>query len=256
MEMNIVQMIAEVNRLVDRTKSARFDEQLKILPAIDLAIRQKFNDGCKDFQKNQVIRDYMSQLIVHRLAIVPVNINEIPYPDDYVHEVAFSILVDGKELSCRSATYNEINSLDWNAFTKPNDQLGLEQSYKIEANRRQYVSFEGTAFTNSFLSYIRNYKTPAKGTTQIVAGPTVLTIGLTYYVNLGTVTHNIVTYNTGDTFIAVSTVMTGVGNVLLIQNSEIGSSQHEAICQIAASDLLQNIEKFTNSQFKTQESKN
>ncbi len=255
--MNIVKQIEEVRRLCERVKSARFDAQRYVIPAINLATQKWHDDGCDYFQQNQEIRDYMAPLVIHRLALTPLNTNEITYPADYSREVAFAIVVDGKEMNCPSTSYNSINNMQRNSFTRVNGKWpALEQGYKIEGNGKQYVTFPGTNFTTSYLSYIRQFIPAAKSDTLITAGPTVLTAGVMYYVNATTVTHNAIVYAVGATFVAANTTFTGTGNVFSIQNCEIGADEHEGICQYAAADLLQNIEKFTNAQFKERESKN
>ena len=259
--MNVVEMHNRLEFYLDKVKSPRFKTDIHYDQALNIAMNDVINDRYDNikvrkryaFEIVQRIKDELAPLIVTDLPLVPV-LTALTYPANYLHELGLRITIDGIDVPSRAITYNERNVIDKNAFTDATSDEVMHFSTSVGVN----VEFPVTsAFTAARLSYIRIPKTIFRGTTLIVAGPAVLVVGATYFVNLGPVTATtslgVQTFNTGDTFIPTTTALIGVGNVIEIQNCELHFSVHEEVTKIAANHIEKSVEDFNKAAAVQQE---
>jgi len=238
--MNIVQMYFNASILNDRESSARFlDEQY--MYAINAAIVMTIEDRVDNIKKPkkyslesvQRVRDELYTLIPPTSTIVPVG-NVIAYPLDYSHFLKLQVVIDGETSWVRPTNYNESGPLADNPWKKPSNTKPY-----FDQDNAGIVIYRGAtgSFTSALLDYL---KTPAKATmgnetNKILPGALVLTIGLVYVAYDDSV-HNGVTYVTGTTFTAVSTVLTS-GTVILyslVTNCDLPEKIHGEVVRLAS----------------------
>jgi hypothetical protein len=199
-------------------------------------LRDRYDNIRKDtgysFQSVQRLRDELRSLIISS-ALIPTG-NIITYPADYRHELLLQVTIDGEVKGSRPTTYDELESIRMNPFEKPD----IDHVRHLESGQNAEI-FYGTfgVFSTSTLHYIKQPVDVFRGTTPITASPSALTVGTLYYVEVGPVTHNSITYQVGQTFTAVNNTLTGAGSVVVIVNSELPENMHEEQARIAASIL-------------------
>ena len=239
--MNVVELHDRTDFWVDRTKSARFsakqrDDALNI--AQDDLVKDRY-DNIKNvtgysFQSVQRLRDELRTLIPAPAILTPVN-NIITIPSDYRHEIMLRVTINGKERGSEPTDYDEFNTIENNPFEKSeiNFPKHLEQGNTIEL----FFGSFGT-FTQARLFYLKQPADILNDVLNVItAGVGVLTIGATYFVNVGPITHNAVTFQTGATFTAVNADFVGPGTVYLIVNSELPVNMHEELAKTAGAIL-------------------
>lgn len=237
--MNVVEQHTKMDLWLDRPRSARFlaaDRDSALNSAADRLLRDRYDNIRRDtgfsFESTQRLRDELRTLI-QVSTLTPVG-NIITYPTDYRHEILLQVTIDGELKGSRPTTYDELESIKVNPFEKPK----IDRVRHLESGLTAEVFF-GTfgTFSAATLHYIKQPVDVFRGTTSILAGPTVLTVGTLYYVDAGPVIHNGITYQTGQTFTAVNNTLTGAGSVIVIVNSELPENMHEEQARIAASIL-------------------
>lgn len=221
-------MHAKVRSHVDQVKSPRLKAEL-IDEGLNFANNYLYNQLCKIFQVDQQARDGLRALTVNDFALTP-TANVFTYPANYMQETALQVLIGGVWQSSTPTTYSEKNLLSKNYFT----QTSATNVKHIESDAGTTVYCGSNTVTSGQLSYIKKYPQMYWSQTAVSASATALTVGVMYYVATSTVTHNAVTYIAGDTFTAVSAVLTGAGTVNAIQNSLLDDSLWEEICTRAA----------------------
>lgn len=252
---NIVDLEERMMEYVDRARSARFTNLEKdnaINTAIDWFFYDRYDNikqrKAYSFEFIQRVRDDLRTLI-KTVPLAPSG-NIVSYPSDYRHELSFDIIVNGNQVSCRKVSYDEYRIIYSNSFETPTTQYPVNYEDQNGIN----VDFGGVGtFTSSVLSYLIH---PAKvfvSNTNISAGPSVLTIGQTYYVNSGSVTVNSVTYNQGQDFVATVTAMTGTGTVINIVNPNLPQHTWEELAKYGAQVLTGSISDFNKSKWTEQE---
>lgn len=255
--MNAVELYARLDFYVDRVRSVRYDDTDRAT-AINIAIEKIIDDRYDNFKQRrrysfqsiQAIRDQLYPLVKTTAPIVPTN-NIFPFPADYRHEVGFTINVDGTSWASKAVTYTELNELKDYSFANP---IAEEPAHYEDQNGVNiYLTGAGTV-VDATMNYIKNPAVVSVSSTSITAGPSVLTVGQTYYVTLGPVTHNSIIYQTGDTFVAVNTILIGVGTVVLIVNSDLPAALHDEICSTGAQILLGIAEAYNKKQNMKEES--
>lgn len=253
--MNIVQLEDRMMQWIDRARSARFTNTEKD-NAVNTAIDQFFYDRYDNIKQHkfysfeliQRVRDDLRTL-VKTAPLVPTG-NLVTYPIDYKHELSFDTIVNGIQKSSRMVSYDEYRIIKSNSFQEPT----IEYPVHFEDQNGINVDFGPTGtFTSSILTYLIAPTLVFVSDVPITAGPTALTIGLTYYVTIGTVTHNAIVYTVGQTFVAVSTVLTGTGTVINIVNTNLPDSTHEEIAKLASSIIIGEVSDYTKSKFTEQE---
>lgn len=255
--MNAVELYARLDFYVDRVKSVRYDDTDRAT-AINIAIEKIIDDRYDNFKQRrrysfqsiQAIRDQLYTIVKTTPPTVAPN-NIFPFPADYRHEVGFTVNVDGKLWSSKAVTYTELNELKDYSFANPVAEEPAH--YEDENGVNIYFTGPGTV-VNATMNYIRNPAVVFVSNVSISAGPTVLTIGQTYYVTTGPVTHNSVIYQATQTFVAVNTILIGPGTVVLIVNSDLPAALHDEIASTGAQILLGIAEAYNKKQNMKEES--
>lgn len=234
----------------DKVRSPRLRQDLDKDQAIAIAQEKAFSSMVDLFQFKQYLRDEMRPLVRSGVAAT-VAANTFTLPADYRHLLDMRAVIDGVlRRDIRSMNYSENGPVEDNAFTEP------EPEYPRWRESSSGITIIcGTGVVSSVeIDYIRKPLIPYYSQTSILAGPSVLTLGQTYYVQQGTVTHNSVVYSAGndtrpgDTFVAANTALTGTGTVVQIQNCELGESCHEELCKIAAAIISGTVEDYSRFQ--------
>lgn len=238
--MNIVELHRKMDLRLDRPRSTRYrsdDRDSAINTATQRIIRDRYdnirNDTGYSFESVQRLRDELRPLIT--VANLTPAGNILTYPADYLHELLLQVTVDGTQAGSTPTFYDELEEIKKNPFESPD----IDHFYHLETGGFNVEVFFGTYgnFTAGTLHYIKQPVPVFRGTTSITAGPLVLTVGTLYYVESGPVTHNSVTYQTGQTFTAVNNTLNGPGSVIVIVNSELPDNMHEELVRVAASVL-------------------
>ena len=253
--MNLSEMHDRVDFWVDKVKAPRYkratrDAALNV--AIDFYIKDRY-DNIKNrtseysFEIVERVREELNTLLVDEFPL-PVTTNFSVEPPDFLYHILTYVEIQGQRSLSVLKGYVE-NDLSENSFSKPNKKQPIHRRVS------NGFKFDAGLYTvsNAFMWYIKYPDVVKFNENAILAGPTVLTIGLDYYVFAGPVTHNGITYNTGDVFTAATTAMTGTGTVNLLTNCNLPKSTHEEVCKIAASVLSGTFEDYQKSQKMNQE---
>lgn len=245
--MNIIQQHNRVDFWIDKVNSPRFKKD-KYDAAINIAINDFINDRYENikmakgyaFQTIQKVRDELRTLIPDTLNIAPAaDIFQLPI--DYLHEVLLQVTISGKKVLSEFASFNELVDLADNGFLDTTD----EYPRHIERGNQFEVRHGIGNFTMAHLDYIKMPAIVKRGSTAILPGPAVLTIGRDYVnTTVDTVVHNGVTYEQFDGFTAVNTVLAGAGSVVLVTNCNLPPQTHEEICKMAAQVLTGTVENY------------
>jgi len=235
---------------MDKVNSPRFSKVMRDT-ALNVSQDKFFNTYCDTFQLDQYTRDAMRPLVKSGIAVTVVG-TTITYPTDYRYMVGLTLTIDGvQKYWPREMLYSEKGPDFENSFEVPT----AEYPKVIEDATGLKVFCGSGTISAATMDYLIQPNEILYSTTAIVAGPTVLTIGATYYVSSSSVVHNAVTYTAGQTFVAVSTVLTGAGTVYLIQNCQFGVGCHEELCKVAAAVLSGITEDQLRFQIKSLEGK-
>jgi hypothetical protein len=240
-------MHVKVRSHLDQAKSPRVKPAL-IDQFLNTANNFMYDQLCKTFQVNQQARDGLRALTVNDLPLTP-TANVFTYPVNYMQETALQVLIGGVWQSSTPTTYLAKNLLPKNYFT----QTSATSVKHIESDAGTTVYCGSNIVTSGQLSYIKKYPQMYWSQVAISASATALTVGVMYYVATSSVTHNAVTYIVGDTFTAVSAVLTGAGTVNAIQNSLLDDSLWEEMCTRAAAFISGSLEDYSRFQVKTSE---
>ncbi len=234
----------------DKARSPRLREGLDKDQAIVIAQEKAFTNMVDLFQFKQHLRDEMRPLVRSGVT-VGVTANTFVPPADYRHLVNLEAVIDGVLVKdIRPMNYAESGPNEGNAFTEP----APDYPRWNESSTGILIECGAGVVSSVAIDYIRRPLTPYYSQQTIVAGPTVLSVGQTYFVQSGSVTHNTVTYSAGDdtrpgdTFVAANTALTGTGSVVKIQNCELGETCHEELCKIAAAIISGTVEDYSRFQ--------
>lgn len=260
--MGIYKIVNDSLNMVNRTKSARFNSERKNT-ALQTAVRDFVNDRYDNFKVQrkaghhfeglQRIKDELNELVVINSSLTFAN-NLITLPVDYEHELAFEIKINGIWQPSSPANYNELQELNKNFHTRPSST----DPYHKRFGRTLEILFGGVGTVNQVrLSYLKAYKLPYMNDDPaqlIFAGSNVLVVGQQYVVIDSTpVVHNSTTYNEGQTFIAVSTLLTGSGKVAKCQDVELPEIASVEISRMMAVELSGSVENYSKMQSKSSE---
>jgi len=247
--MNILQMFNLVAFFNDREQSARFPDE-SYIKAINSAIIKVVEDRLDNikspkkysFESVQRVRDELYTLVPPTLTIVPVG-DTIPYPADYNYFLKLECTIDGETHYSKPTSYGESGTLSENPFKAPS----AVKTYFDQNVNGFYVYRGGTSFTAGLLDYIKHPDAVSVGneSNQIVAGASVLTIGTTYIVYEDAV-HNGVSYVMGDTFVAVSVILTSGIVILnsLMVSCDLPKKIHEEVCRVASAIMNGSVSDF------------
>lgn len=250
---NAIQMREAIDKLIDRVKSPRFNDNnyfTAINRATDLIVKDRVENIKKkknySVQSSQRLRDELYTLVVPPSSMVPTT--NITYPSDYYYLLSISASIDGIEAIVRPTTYNERDLLKRNPFKRPktNKIYYLENATSIDL-----LIPSGSAVTALAMDYLKTPDVVSIGTEtdKINPGAAVLVISSTYTVYDEAV-HNGVTYYEGQSFLAVTTALTS-GIVILtasIVDSNMPSQLHEDIIGGAAAIMNGTVEDWQKQQ--------
>lgn len=248
--MNIIQMFNAVSFLNDRVASARFSDDMYIR-AINSAITMVMEDRLDNIKKPkrysfeavQRVRDELYTLVPATLTIAPTG-NNLAYPSDYNYFLKLQCTIDGLTNYARPTSYNESGPLLENPWKKPSNIKPY-----FDQNVLGFTILRGATgtFTAGLLDYIKNPDVVSIGkeTDKINPGASVLVIGQTYIVYEQAV-HNGVTYTEGQTFVAVSVVLTSGIVILnsLMVNCNLPAKIHEEVSRTASMVMMGSIEDY------------
>lgn len=246
--MNPIQMSRRIDYHTDKSRSPRWYYDTNYMISLNVAMDNFINgryDNIKEDQKkyafetSQTLKDDL-RTITKSVPLVPVN-NTLILPVDYHHEVGLMVTINGIQVPSTPITHNEKAALYENQNTRPSPEYPVH--YEDQTGITVLFGGYGT-FSAAIMDYLRLPKeivitADPTNRTQLLninAALGVLTVGQEYYVTAAGTIHNAVTYNIGQTFIAVTVDLTA-GSVSLIVSCELPEGVHEEICLMAASSL-------------------
>ncbi len=245
---NAIQMREAIDKLIDRTKSPRFNDN-NYYEAINQSIKLILNDRVENIKKHkrysvqssQRLRNELYTLVPPTVTITPTG-NVVAFPPDYFYLLAMQNTVNGDTNVCWPTDFNESGLLERNPFKRPKSY----KTYYQENNAGWVISLPLNAtFSASLVDYIKLPKTVYIGTdsNKIFAGAGVLTTTSVYIV-YDEVVHNGVTYYEGQTFTAANTNLTS-GTVILnsiIVNCDLPIILHDEIIRGAGAIMNGTVE--------------
>lgn len=256
--MNAIQMMEQIDLYNDRYKSARFADS-NYMDAINASINSVFKDRTDNkkifrrysFQSSELTRRELYTLI-KTATVVPTGDN-IVYPADFYYLGDLNVTINGTQTYARPTNFNELGPLQENPFRKPSPS----KPYFIENATGLKVYYGSGTFSTSSITYLKTPNTVSIGTEgqKINPGASVLSIGQVYMVYSPTAVHNGTTYYVGQTFTAVSAILTS-GIVILnsnVTNCDLPTNMHDEICKMAAELMQGTIEDYNKSAFLQKE---
>lgn len=248
---------SRVNGHMDKPNSARFSKA-RIDFALNVMQDKFINTFVDTFQLDQYTRDAMRPLVKNAASVTVAN-NVISFPADYRAMVGLTLTIDGNtKYWPREMLYSEKGPDFENSFTEPTSEY--PQVLEDVSGLRVYCG-SGTV-SAATMDYIVQPQAILYSSIAISAtSATALTVGVTYFVYSGTVTHNSVSYMANSevpvTFVAVNTtlVVPVAGTVYAIQNCQLGPNCQEELCKTAAALLAGITEDQIRFQIKAMEGK-
>ena len=252
--MNLIQMFRRIDSHSDKARAPRWSITDNYLFALNVAMSTFINDRVDNireqrkkyaFETAQRIKDDLRTIVKSSLPITPIN-GILTVPLDYRYEVGVEVFINGKRTNSVPVTHNELPVLKDNLHTRPSKDRPV---HYVDMDGFHLLAGEPGLITVGIISYIiepsQMYlaEDPADRTTGLSQDSLVaLIVGATYYV-ITTAEHNTIFYNPGDTFVAVTTVLTS-GTVHYIVNCQLPAHTHEEICLMAAEILTGRAQKY------------
>jgi len=235
--MNVAKQIKQVLFYTNRTRTARFDVDEHILPALNDATDQYINDRYDSllrtehryrFEMVQRIRAEMAALIVRRTSIVP-NANSLVLPLNCRYPISLVSMLNNIERNTEIMTFGEHQAMLDNLLERPTE---LYPKYLYHGDKLEVLYGGGsTAFSVAFLDYLKY------GTEIALASSSVNILkDKEYYVVTDGTTVDSKTYNEGDSFIAAADA-TLTNAVREMTNTQLAPTTDREVCRIAASIL-------------------
>jgi hypothetical protein len=235
--MNVAKQMKQVLFYVNRTRTARFDVDEHLLPALNDATDQYMNDRYDSllrtehryrFEMVQRIRAEMAALVVRRKSIVP-NANNLILPLDCRYPISLVSMINNVEKNTDIMTFGEHEAMLSNLLERP---TSLYPKYLYHGNMLEVLYGGGNvSFSVGFLDYV---KYPVD--IALASPSTTVVQNKEYYVVSDGTVANGSTYNEGDSFIA-STNAVLLTAVREMTNTQLAPTTDREICQIAASIL-------------------
>lgn len=233
-------MIKRTLFLVNRTRSARYDEDLQIIPALNVAMDSIVNDRYDDlkrtnrqysFETFERIKAELRTIVVRRMEIVPTQNKIINLPSDFRYEAGLRAVINDKEVPCTSLTFNQESPTLDNSFDRPS---ALFPAHLQWGDFIEIRHGGGTNVLNKvYLDYIKYH-------TEVSLGPEQtdnLVAGTEYYVS-SDCTYNGIDYAENEFIKAVSGANTLTsGSVRSMVNCVLPRTLHEEVCKLAATQL-------------------
>lgn len=258
-------MIRTVQLLLNTTRSPRYDIDLHIVPALNMAQESYIQDMYDDlkrkkrpysFETFQRIKSSLRTIVVTEKPLV-ITGTLAKLPDDYRYDVGLNIVISGrKKRYSVNTTFNEDGPASQNAFDRPSvlEPKHLEHGEYIE------VKFGGGLETldEAYLDYVKNPSEMEVVSPALVQSSSQLAVDKRYWVLQGSVVFNSKTY-TRDMLIepSAAATFTGTGVLREIVDCELPENTHQEICNIAAallSGTVENYERNKLSRLQAEES--
>lgn len=239
--MNIIEQIDRVKFWCDRVKSARWSNQRHLVASLNIATDHFHEVLSAEFEQSKIIKASLQPLVVQDAPLSVSGQFIVALPANFHSEISLNLIIAGNRRWSNPKQSISRTKINQNTFRAPSDAYPVH--YTFDGGLR--VETGGTLPSSALLTYIAKPTKMVWNETPIVAGPAVLTIGQTYYVVTAAV-HNAVSYAVGDTFVAITTVLTS-GSVYFIVNCPLADPSHEDVAKYAASVLTGTIEDFDKS---------
>lgn len=251
--MNAIYMRLEMDRLNDRVKSPRYQDD-SYYSAINQAISLTCNDRIDNIKQRkpyslqsiQRVRDELYTLIAPTVTLIPVA-DVITFPADYYYHLYVECTIDGKVNYAIPTDYNKIGPIKQSSLRKPSD----DKPYFNEVGTGLKISHGSGTFTSATFDYLKKPARVSIGNegNKISAGASVLTPGSTYYV-YDIAVHAGVTYYEGETFVATLITLTS-GTVIAsvnVTNCDLPDLLQDEVIRLATAILTGTTENFAKKQ--------
>ncbi len=259
--MNALQMKIAIDAIIDRVKSARFDDNQYYM-AINQAIIRTINDLTENIKQPKRYSFESSEMLVrdlYSLVAVPVTGvptgTFIPNPTDIYYTTLLEITTQDNFTNAQVTNsvyylpFGEKGIIDRNPFKKSK----LDRTYFTEANNGFNLTIPpnttAISYTLNYIKYPANVSIGNEGD-KIGAGGT-LVVGNDYYVYPDDNTRNAVsggvTYYDGTLFTATNNLLTS-GVVIpagVVVNCDMPPVTHDELNRLASAIMLDSLENYS-----------
>lgn len=249
--MNSIKLANLMDDYLDVSRNARY-ERWQYDNSINSAIKNIIDsitgtpeNPISNFQTTQTYQDALYTLQKTQSAAPTANI--ALYPADYRSLDSIFATIGGVSYFCKPTNQNKLGPLLIDSFRAPSDT----KPYYIQDTTGFRILHGAGTVTSVDLNYL---KTPAVVTigkqSQLILAGTAITNALSY-IAVDISVQNGVTYNIGDQFTAVGTVLTS-GTIILasnVVNTDLPEKVQEQIAKLAASILNGTVSDFPKSAF-------
>lgn len=182
--MNAIQQRIEIDKLNDRVKSPRFNDD-QYYSAINQAIDMILNDRIDNIknpkkyslQSVQRIREELYTLVKNSTTLPIANV--LTFPTDYRYYLYLECTINGVLDYFKPTTYNEIGPLKKNPFRKPDNE---DNRYFNDVSTGLKLVYGNGALTTSSFDYLKTPNVVSIGYENNKVTTGTLTSGTTYYV--------------------------------------------------------------------------
>ena len=253
------ELINATYRLLNATRTQRWEVDSDVVPAINVGIRQYVQDFYDDlkksgrkysFETNQRIKSSLRSLVVANTPLTFTG-NIATLPDDYWYDVGLNVKLVGRIMRpSTSLSFNEKNASTENYLDRPVP----EDIYHLEYGKSIEIKFGGgiEKLETVLLDYL---KEPQTMTAIPFESGSLLLVGKKYWIEEGTLNDGTTTYTEGSVFTAAASVAATItGSVFEISDIEMPSASHDAIAALAARYLTGNsgdYERKNNANFES-----
>lgn len=258
MTLNAIQMKEQIAELVDRVKSARYDD-FQYDNAINRAIEMTINDRIApirlkrtySFQTFQRIRDELYTLIPAP-ATGTTSSDLVPFPANYYMYILLWQTINSIKQYCRPISYNEEGPLVDNPFKIPSAVKPYFNEYS--AGIRVLHNSEGTMGSYE-LWYIKKPDVVTVGRDRDKVTSGTLTNGTLYYIYdqilLSTAISGKTIYYPGETVTGDGVAALSSGTLIpssAITNCNLPGNLHQEIVERAAANMVGSTDQFVKKQ--------
>lgn len=235
------------------TKSARFylSEYTNAFNGVITSIFKDRAENDKQPRKYQLeaTEELKRELytLIKTVTIVPVG-NLVTYPNDYRYFGSLFTVVDGQKAVCRPIEMSMEGLVMEDSFRKPNPS----KTYYIEKDAGFKILWNGTAFTSTEFTYLKNPNTVFLGNEAnlINSGGTLAVT--TSYIVFDDATYNGVLYPTGTTFTTGGVTTLTSGSVMLASipiDCDLPDYLQDEICKKTSDIMMGTIQSFDKANF-------
>lgn len=242
---------------MNRTRSARFNRNLHLDPAINIAMLDIINDQYEpirqqrdySFERFQRLKASLSGLVRSDFSL-SISGNTALKPSDYLYDIGMFVSINNKrKVWSESMQFVEKGPSTENIHERPTP----EYPKHMEDQSGFVIKFGGgqNVLNGVYLDYIFKPEPVTSGAE--LTSSSALTVSTLYGVSFGSVTYNGVNYNQDQAFTTdnVTTAFTGSGRVIPISTLNFPAHLHEELARRAAVILSGNVENYNRRQNKT-----